>query len=149
MIKLLMENGAGVAYNDRDEIHFNAGYLADFRGDVRREFRGVVYHEVVHSLQWNGMGQAPVWITEGIAEYVRLKAEYAPDHWVGPGGGEKWDKGYDVTARFFEYCNELMDGFIVELNKKMKDGYSDSFFVELLGKEVNQLWDEYKVKYGQ
>ncbi|KAF3591480.1 hypothetical protein DY000_02021726 [Brassica cretica] len=126
MIKLLMEMVDGVAYNNIDEIHFNKGYLVDLSKDARREFSGVVYHEVVHSLLSNGMGQAPVCIIKRIADYVRLKADHAPDHWVGSGGGDKWDKGYDVTARFLEYCNELMDVFVVELHKKMNDGYSEN-----------------------
>lgn len=78
----------------------------------------------------------------------RLKANYAPSHWVKPGEGKKWDQGYDVTAKFLDYCNGLRDGFVAELNKKMKDGYNDSFFVDLLGKPVDQLWGDYKAKYG-
>ncbi|CAL9222970.1 unnamed protein product [Arabidopsis halleri] len=148
-ITLFMENGDGVAYNSGNEIHFNAGYLAGVSGDVKREFTGVVYHEVVHSWQWNGAGRAPGGLIEGIADYVRLKAGYAPSHWVGPGRGDRWDQGYDVTARFLDYCNGLRSGFVAELNKKMRNGYSDAFFVDLLGKDVNQLWREYKAKYGQ
>ncbi|KAG7583883.1 protein family basic secretory protein [Arabidopsis suecica] len=147
MITLFMENGNGVAYNSNSgkEIHFNGGYLAGKSGDVKREFTGVVYHEVVHSWQWGGPGG----LIEGIADYVRLKAGYAPSHWVGPGRGDRWDQGYDVTARFLDYCNDLRNGFVAELNKKMKNGYSDGYFVDLLGKDVNQLWREYKAKYGQ
>ncbi|KAJ0265315.1 F15 [Hirschfeldia incana] len=148
-ISMVMENGDGVAYSSQDEIHFNAGHLAEFKGDVRREFTGVVYHEVVHSWQWNGAGKAPSGLVEGIADYVRLKAGYAPDYWVGPGRGDRWDEGYEVTMRFLDYCNDLRSGFVAEINKKMRSGYSDSFFVDLLGKDVNQLWREYKAKYGQ
>ncbi|KFK39997.1 hypothetical protein AALP_AA3G316700 [Arabis alpina] len=148
-ISLVMENGNGVAYSSNDEIHFNAGYLAGVSGDVKREFTGVVYHEVVHSWQWNGAGRAPSGLIEGIADFVRLKAGYTPGYWVGPGRGDRWDQGYDVTARFLDYCNDLRNGFVAELNKKMRNGYSDGFFVELLGKDVNQLWREYKAKYGQ
>ncbi|CAH8262288.1 unnamed protein product [Arabidopsis lyrata] len=123
MITLFMENGNGVAYNSNlgNEIHFNAGYLAGVSGDVKREFTGVVYHEVVHSWQWDGPGG----LIEGIAYYVRLKAGYAPSHWVGPGRGDRWDQGYDFTARFLDYCNDLRNGFVAELNKKMRNGYSE------------------------
>jgi hypothetical protein len=34
------------------------------------------------------------------------------------------------------------------LNKKMRSGYNANFFVELLGKSVDQLWSDYKAKYG-
>ncbi|CAI0445646.1 unnamed protein product [Linum tenue] len=67
-----------------------------------------------------------------MADYVRLKAGYAPSHWVGPGKGDRWDQGYDVTARFLEYCEGVRGGFVAELNKK----------------SVDQLWRDYKAKYG-
>uniref|UniRef100_A0A1J3F6W3 Basic secretory protease n=3 Tax=Noccaea caerulescens TaxID=107243 RepID=A0A1J3F6W3_NOCCA len=149
MISMVMENGNGVAFSSGDKIRFNAGYLAGVSGDVRREFTGVVYHEVVHSLQWDGAGQAPRGLIEGIADYVRLKAGYVPSYWGAPGRGDRWDQGYDVTMRFLDYCSDFRSGFVTELNKKMRSGYSDRFFVELLGKDVNQLWREYKAKYGQ
>ncbi|KAJ0801061.1 hypothetical protein HanPI659440_Chr03g0112461 [Helianthus annuus] len=113
-------------------------------GDVKTDITGVLYHEMTHIWQWNGNGQAPGGLIEGIADYVRLKAGYAPGHWVQPGQGDKWDQGYDVTARFLDYCNGLRDGFVANLNKKMRDGYNDGFFVDLLGKTVDQLWAEYK-----
>ena len=47
-------------------------------------------------------------------------------------------------ARFLDHCGDLRNGFVAELNKKMQSGYSDYFFVELLGKTVDQLWIEYK-----
>ncbi|KAJ6777242.1 hypothetical protein OIU74_001270 [Salix koriyanagi] len=118
------------------------------RCDVRREITGVLYHEMVHIWQWNGNGQAPGGLIEGIADFVRLKANYAPSHWVQAGQGDRWDQGYDVTAKFLDYCNGLRSGFVAELNKKMKAGYSDQFFVDLLGKTVDQLWKDYKAKYG-
>ncbi|ESQ51053.1 hypothetical protein EUTSA_v10023033mg, partial [Eutrema salsugineum] len=148
-ISMVMENGNGVAYSSQDEIHFNVGHLAGVAGDVRREFTGVVYHEVVHSWQWNGAGQAPSGLVEGIAEFVRLKAGYAPGYWVGPGRGNRWDECYEVTMRFLDYCNDLRNGLVAELNKMMWSGYSNGFFVDLLGKDVNQLWREYEAKYGQ
>ncbi|AEC06371.1 protein family basic secretory protein [Arabidopsis suecica] len=148
-ITLFMENSNGIAYSSQDEIHYNAGSLVDDKGYVRRGFTGVVYHEVVHSWQWNGAGRAPGGLIEGIADYVRLKAGYVASHWVRPGGGDRWDQGYDVTARFLEYCNDLRNGFVAELNKKMRSDYNDGFFVDLLGKDVNQLWREYKANYGQ
>ncbi|EOA33041.1 hypothetical protein CARUB_v10016373mg [Capsella rubella] len=149
MITLIMENSKDLAYSSQDKIHYNAGALVNDGGDVKRGFTGVIYHEVVHSWQWNGANLAPVGLIEGIADFVRLKAGYAASHWVSPGGGDRWDQGYDVTMRFLDYCNELRNGFVAELNKKMRTGYNDGFFVDLLGKDVNQLWTEYKARYGQ
>ncbi|KVI01887.1 uncharacterized protein LOC112500821 [Cynara cardunculus var. scolymus] len=143
-VSVFIDDMDGVAYTVNDEIHVSANYIQGYSGDVKTEITGVLYHEMTHVWQWNGRGQAPGGLIEGIADYVRLKAGYAPSHWVQPGEGDRWDQGYDVTARFLDYCNGLRNGFVAELNKKMRDGYNDGFFVDLLGKTVDQLWAEYK-----
>ncbi|XP_044507842.1 uncharacterized protein LOC123227204 [Mangifera indica] len=148
-VSLFIDDMDGVAYARNNEIHVSAKYIGGYSGDVKREFTGVLYHEMTHIWQWNGNGQAPVGLTEGIADYVRLKANYVPSHWVQPGEGDRWDHGYDVTARFLDYLNSLKNGFVAELNKKMRTGYNASYFVDLLGKTVDQLWTEYKAKYGK
>ncbi|XP_059313965.1 uncharacterized protein LOC132064842 [Lycium ferocissimum] len=146
-ISMFVDDIDGVAYTVNDEIHVSARYIQSYSGDVRREITGVLFHENTHVWQWNGNGRAPGGLIEGIADYVRLKAGLIPSHWVKPGQGDQWDQGYDVTARFLDYCNSLKNGFVAQLNKKMRNGYSNKFFVELLGKTVDQLWKEYKAKY--
>lgn len=143
-VSLFIDDMDGVAYTSNDQIHVSANYIQGYSGDVKNEITGVLYHEMTHVWQWNGNGQAPGGLIEGIADYVRLKAGYAPSHWVQPGQGDRWDQGYDVTARFLDYCNGLRNGFVAELNKKMRDGYSNDFFVDLLGESVDQLWSQYK-----
>ncbi|KAF6135033.1 hypothetical protein GIB67_014082 [Kingdonia uniflora] len=130
----------GVAYASNNEIHVSASYIGGYSGDVKGEITGVLYHEMTHIWQWNGNGQTPGGLIEGAANFVRLRAGYVPSHWVKPGGGDRWDQGYDVTAKFLDYCNSLKDGFVAELNKMMRTGYSNDFFVQLLGKTVDQLW---------
>ncbi|KAL0454287.1 UNVERIFIED_CONTAM: Basic secretory protease [Sesamum latifolium] len=147
-VSLFVDDMDGVAYTANDQIHVSARYIQGYSSDVKREFTGVLYHEMTHVWQWSGNGQAPGGLIEGIADFVRLKAGYAPSHWVRPGQGDRWDQGYDVTARFLDYCNGLRSGFVAELNKKMKSGYSNNYFVELLGKTVDQLWKDYKAKYA-
>ncbi|XP_023902301.2 uncharacterized protein LOC112014153 [Quercus suber] len=149
-VSLFIDDMDGVAYASNNEIHVSARYINGFSGDVKTEITGVLYHESTHIWQWNGNGQnTPGGLIEGIADYVRLKAGYAPSHWVQPGQGNSWDQGYDVTARFLDYCNSLSDGFVAELNKKLRDGYNVNFFVELLGKTVDQLWSDYKAQYAK
>ncbi|PIA27052.1 hypothetical protein AQUCO_08300026v1 [Aquilegia coerulea] len=147
LVSMFVNDMDGVAYASNNEIHVSARYIASYTGNVKTEITGVLYHEATHIWQWNGMGQAPGGLIEGIADYVRLKAGYAPSHWVKQGGGAKWDQGYDVTARFLEYCGSLRVGFVAELNAKMRTGYNNNFFVDLLGKTVDQLWSDYKAKY--
>nr|GMD05127.1 Basic secretory protease [Ipomoea batatas] len=147
-VSMFVDDMDGVAYASNNEIHVSARYINGYSGDVKREITGVLYHESTHIWQWNGNGAANGGLIEGIADYVRLKAGYAPSHWRKPGEGDRWDAGYDVTARFLDYCNDLKNGFVAELNKKMKDGYSDSYFSDILGKTVDQLWTDYKAKYN-
>ncbi|PWZ54415.1 Basic secretory protease [Zea mays] len=147
-VTLVVEDIGGVAFTSANGIHLSAQYVGGYSGDVKTEVTGVLYHETTHVWQWDGQGQANGGLIEGIADYVRLKAGYAPGHWVQPGQGGRWDQGYDVTARFLDYCDSLKPGFVALLNAKMKDGYTDDFFAQILGKTVQQLWQDYKAKYG-
>jgi len=144
---LFVDDMDGIAYAINNEIHVGANYIGSITMDIKWDFSGVIYHESTHIWQWNGNNQAPKGLIKGIADFVRLKADYAPPHWVQPGGGDRWDEGYSVTMRFLDYCNGLMDGFVAKLNKKIRDDYSDNFFVELIGKTVDQS-DDYKAYYG-
>ncbi|KAF8672390.1 hypothetical protein HU200_049595 [Digitaria exilis] len=149
-VTLVVEDIGGVAFTSGSGIHLSAQYVGSYSGDVRTEVvTGVLYHEVVHVWQWGlqDYGAHPG-IFEGIADFVRLKAGYAPSHWVQPGQGDRWDQGYDVTARFLDYCDSLQSGFVALLNAKLKDGYSEDYFVQILGKNVQQLWQDYKAKFG-
>ncbi|XP_074289657.1 uncharacterized protein LOC141614828 [Silene latifolia] len=137
-----------VAETSNNQIQYSAEYLASDTGDVPTGFTGVIYHEMAHVWQWNGNGQANGGLIEGIADYVRLKAGYIPNGWAQPGDGSNWDEGYSVTARFLDYCDGLLSGFVAQLNNKMRDGYSDDFFEDLLGTNVDQLWSDYKAMYG-
>ncbi|KAI4375556.1 hypothetical protein MLD38_013412 [Melastoma candidum] len=133
----------------QDGIHMSVGYIARYlSSDVRKEFVGVILHEMTHVWQWFGDDRTPVGLTEGIADYVRLRAGYARIDWVKPGEGDRWDQGYDVTARFLDYCEGLKDGFVSEMNKRLKTFYKDEYFIEILGKDVHRLWREYKAKYN-
>ncbi|CAN1289275.1 hypothetical protein LINPERPRIM_LOCUS20193 [Linum perenne] len=137
-----------VAYTGGNEVYFSADFIEKYAGgDLKKEFTGILYREMAHVWQWNGGGKAPVGLVEGIAAYVRVKADLAPDYWVKPGGGDRWDQGYDVTGRFVEYCEGVRRGFVADINRKMKDGYSDGCFDKVMGKSVGQVWNEYKKKY--
>ncbi|KAH6789838.1 hypothetical protein C2S51_004844 [Perilla frutescens var. frutescens] len=98
-------------------------------------------------INWNGEGTTPVGLVEGIADYMILVSNYYPPGFAKPGTGERWDQGYDFTARFLEYCEGLRSGFVADLNKMMRHRFSEDYFVKLMGKPVGQLWAEYKAKY--
>ncbi|KAH9313734.1 hypothetical protein KI387_022361, partial [Taxus chinensis] len=139
-ITLLVENINRFAYTSGDQIHLSAEYVENYGGDVKTEIRGDLYHEMTYVLQWNGQGNAPDGLIEGVADYVRLTAGLAPSHWVKPGGGDRWDQGYDVTAYFLQYCESISSGFVANMNAKLKGGWDLGFFNDLTGKSVDQLW---------
>ncbi|KAL5855436.1 hypothetical protein ACOSQ4_005238 [Xanthoceras sorbifolium] len=133
-----------------DTIYLSSDYIENYSGDVRIEVIGILYHETSHVWQWTGNSDStPQGLIEGIADYIRLKAGWAPMHWAKRGSGSRWDDGYEITAYFLEYCNGLRDGFVAEINSLMEYmNYSDDFFVQLLGKSVDDLWNDYKSQYG-
>ncbi|KAI4298517.1 hypothetical protein L6164_032067 [Bauhinia variegata] len=146
---LIVEEREGIAATSNNEIYFGAGYINGIQGDIKTDFNGVLYHEMTHVWQWFGSGYGTnPGLFEGIADFVRLKAGYAPAHWRKPGEGDSWNQGYEVTAHFLDYCESLRSGFVAELNKKSRTSYSDDYFVQLLGKTVDQLWSDYKAKYS-
>ncbi|KAK2993079.1 hypothetical protein RJ640_027076 [Escallonia rubra] len=67
---------------------------------------------------------APGPLTEEIADYMVLRAKLNGTGFALPGQGDRWDEGYEVTAA---------------LNNKMRYAYSEDYFVQLLGKPVDQL----------
>ncbi|KAG5238757.1 plant basic secretory family protein [Salix suchowensis] len=135
-VSFFLDDMEGIAYASNNEIHVGDDYIQGITDGA---------HLAVGRV---GGNESSVGLIEGIADFMRLKADYAPPNWEKPGQGERWDQGYAVTARFLDYCNDLRDGFVVELNKKMRVTYIDNFFVELLGKPVDQLWMDYKAKFG-
>lgn len=105
----------GVAYtcgseldNEHKELHLSLSYVegvAQRSTDtghrrVGDEIEGVLTHELVHAFQYNGRGTVPGGVIEGIADWVRYQAGFAPPHWrEEPREGDRWDAGYERTVR--------------------------------------------------
>lgn len=146
----------GVAYttgieldNDHKEIHFSLDYIKGIptrepHGETH-EIQGVLVHEMVHCWQWDGQGSAPGGLTEGIADYVRLKAGLSPSHWKEEAGGQ-WDAGYQHTGYFLDWVEQKMgQGSVRRINDALRqEKYKDSLWESLFGKSVNALWTEYQ-----
>ncbi|CAM8937733.1 unnamed protein product [Rhodiola kirilowii] len=150
-ISLFIDNYQGVAFeNDNNEIHFSSNYISSYKGNIAREFTGLLYSELALVWQWDTRERYTTagWMVQGIADFVRLKAGYGHQTWAKPGQGTRWDQSADVTARFLDYCNDIRHDFVAQLNRLMSDGYSDDYFVQLLKKPINQVWREYKAAYG-
>ena len=76
---------------------------------------------------------------------MRLRAGYAPPHWV-EGRGETWDAGYEATGYFLDWLEERYGyGVVKELNEVMKDRpYDEKMFKELTGRKISKLWKLYR-----
>lgn len=137
------------------EIHFSLNYLSTIAASaparLGQEIQGVVAHELVHCVQYDGKeisegkGKAPGGLIEGIADWIRLQMDLAPPHWKKSGQG-KWDDGYDKTAYFLQYVEERYgEGTMRKLNEKLRtQPYEEkAFWTELVGRPVEQLWGDY------
>ncbi|OBZ79902.1 hypothetical protein A0H81_01455 [Grifola frondosa] len=144
-IYLVLRPMPGVAHTfgspTSKEIHFSLDHIVNCASRARDEILGVLTHEMVHCYQFDGKGTSPGGLTEGIADWVRLRAGFAPPHWRKR-GGEKWDAGYDATGYFLDWIEDRYgDGTIRELNEKLKDDkYHDALFKELTGHKVIPLY---------
>lgn len=139
-----------ISYTSGTDIFIAANHIATFSGDLRNQVAGILYQQLAHVWQWTGNGSAPAGLIEGVAEFVRLKSGFVSREWAAAGDGDRWDEGGGgVTARFLEYLEGLGSGFVGELNWKMRNGYTEDYFVELMVVTANELWAEYKAEYGK
>ncbi|MFC5047006.1 basic secretory protein-like protein [Aquimarina hainanensis] len=123
---------------------------------IKDEIDGILYHEVTHgynhSPEAGGTydGSSPFWAyTEGIADAVRIHAGFHQTRTPDPNNGRKWLGGYTTTGFFLHYVSQKYDkNFLYKFNEAAKDlGKSWSFdasFKSILGKGVEQVWNEYK-----
>jgi DNA-directed RNA polymerase subunit N (RpoN/RPB10) len=144
----------GVAYtvgsdldDDHKQIHFSTDYISQIpENRLKEEMMGVIVHEMVHCWQWNALGSAPGGLIEGIADWVRLKAGYAPPHWRRHADGS-WDSGYERTGYFLEFLEKEHGKDIVRrINEGLRDcEYEEGpFWHNCCGKSIEKLWEEYQ-----
>lgn len=133
-----------VAEASGNRVLFSAGYLKANPTDI-----DVVTHETMHLVQGYGYSAGPVWLTEGIADYVRYK--YGVDNigskWSLPEFDEKqsYTNSYRITARFFEWLEQnVKPGLISTLDDELrKHTYTEKSWAALTGKNIDELWAEY------
>ncbi|KAL8668651.1 MAG: hypothetical protein Q9168_006733 [Polycauliona sp. 1 TL-2023] len=155
-VTLVLQAMEGVAYttgseldNDHKETHFSLDYISRIPTEPasrrREEIQGVLVHEMAHCWQWNGQGTAPGGLIEGIADFVRLKAGLSPPHWKKEKKGD-WDRGYQHTGYFLEWIeSKFGEGSVRRVNEALMSKRYDeeAFWVDLFGKQVQELWEEY------
>ena len=156
-VTVILRDMDGVAYTtgseldgDHKEIHFSLRYIAGIQPRKERataEIAGVLTHELVHCLQWDGRGTCPGGLVEGIADWVRLKCSLSPPHWKRePAAIGRWDGGYQHTAYFLDYLERRFgDGTVRRINERLRLEHYDgaAFWPGLLGHKVEKLWEDY------
>ncbi|QEM08560.1 basic secretory protein-like protein [Mucilaginibacter rubeus] len=134
----------GVAEASGNRILFSTKYLKAHPTDI-----DVVTHETMHLVQGYGYSAGPVWLTEGIADYVRYK--YGVDNvgskWYLPAFNSKqsYTNSYRITARFFVWLEKnVKPGLIADLDVLLRaHQYNDQSWVTLTGKNLDALWEAY------
>lgn len=133
----------GVAATGGGKTTFSSAYYRRFPADI-----DVVTHEVMHLVQ-SYPHYHPVWLVEGIADYVRY--EYGLHNksagWTMPNYNPKqsYKNSYRITARFLVWIQEHGDKKVVDqLDGSLRNNtYDKDTWKKLTGKSVDDWWAEY------
>lgn len=138
----------GVAATSSDRVVYSSAWFKKNPEDI-----DVVTHEVMHIVQAYGRTPGPMWLTEGIADYVRYKYGVNNEKagWTLPDvrTGQHYTNAYRVTARFFVWLEKKHKKIIDQLDIVMRDHtYTNNIWSELTGKNIDDLWSEYMESEG-
>lgn len=135
----------GVAEASGNRILFSTKYMNAHPYDI-----DIVTHEGMHIVQGYGYGSGPVWLTEGIADFIRYKygVNNIGSKWYLPAFKESqsYKNSYRVTARFFEWIDQkVKPGMIVQIDKELRNHtYTEATWATLSGgKSIDDLWADY------
>ncbi len=158
-VTLVLRHMDGVAYttgrdidDDHKEIHLSTEYISKVpENRQKEEILGVLVHEMVHCWQYNGSGTAPGGLIEGIADWVRLNAGYAPPHWKNELDKDgEWDAGYERTGYFLAWLEKDHGKDIVRrINQSLRKGeyHEEDFWKSCCGKSITELWEQYQHRF--
>jgi hypothetical protein len=110
---------------------------------------GLTVHEIAHAIQaYNSYN--PVWLVEGIADYVRW-VRYEPENFrvqIDP-LKSTWHDPYRTSAAFLGWCEIHYDSRLAtKLNHDLRFGtYNDGLFKKYTGKDADTLWAEFVSAY--
>ena len=106
-------------------------------------------HEVAHSVQAMS-AYNPVWLVEGIADYIRW-VEFEPQNFKVQINADtaNYDNSYRTTAAFLAWCEMNYDSRLVtKLNDDVRFGnYKPENWKKYTGKDVETLWREFITAY--
>ncbi len=140
-VTIIMDIGMdGVAATGGTEIHVSVRYVAQHPDDL-----GMIVHELTHVVQ-SYPKYDPVWLVEGIADYVRFY-HYEPvsarPH-PNPAKANCRDS-YRTTAAFLDWASRRYDRDLVQkLNHALQTNtYTEAMFQQLTGKTLDELNTEW------
>ncbi len=141
-VKIIIDfNADGVAYADGLTIHVAAKYASQHPDDT-----GLVVHELCHVAQ-HYPKYDPVWLVEGIADYVRWFA-FEPLNKRPIVKKSKADAraSYRTTGAFLDWVLRTKDkDIVVKLNKALHDDfYKESLWKDYTGSTLDELNDQWK-----
>jgi len=141
----------GVAYTTGTNVFASAGWCTD---QMNGEAVGSLVHEAVHVVQQYHFDNAPTWLVEGMADYVRWFKYEPQSHgadivWMrklGKNFSPHYNDSYRISANFLNWVTENYDSNIVtEVNAALRQGsYTDSFWRQHTGKSVQDLGTQWK-----
>tara|TARA_B100001245_G_scaffold234308_1_gene219607 strand:+ start:19028 stop:22858 length:3831 start_codon:yes stop_codon:yes gene_type:complete len=115
---------------------------------VETYWKPTLIHEMMHLTQ-NYISTAHQWITEGIAEYGRVKLGFTSPNYPVSCAYEPYKRytvngGYLCANALFRYIEKQYDSqFVDKLHDAEGNGtYSDAFFIDRTGKDVETLYAE-------
>jgi hypothetical protein len=147
-----LTGGVGVTVDT--DIRLLAPHFRDQPADT-----GVVIHELAHVVQAYAASVAenqgplpPVWLTEGIADYIRYYRYEgrAPPNRIDPLTGSYTDS-YQTTAVFLNWIEQARArDFVKKVNADIRLGkYRESLFKQYAGKTLDQLWAEFAISLAR
>jgi hypothetical protein len=148
VIEYKADLGPVPAYTAGNRITLNARWFA---GELQREAKGCVIHELVHVVQQYGANPfknpkpapAPGWVVEGIADYVRWFLYEPATKGAALASPERarHDASYRVSANFLEWVAARHDKDVVKkLNSAARRGtYDDALWKGWTGTDLATL----------
>ncbi|MGB0155125.1 MAG: basic secretory protein-like protein [Verrucomicrobiales bacterium] len=142
LILRIRRSDKGVGATSGAKIVISSSWIEKHPDDV-----GLLIHELVHVIQNYPGGAGPVWVTEGIADYLRWAIfEGKPaEKFPKPQDPDGFKRGYQPAAGFFLWLEtSRAPGIVRRLNTAMRKGeYSPEIFVDATGQTVEKLWADY------
>jgi hypothetical protein len=141
----------GVAYTTGTNVFVSASWCSD---QMNGEAVGSLVHESVHVVQQYDFGNAPSWLVEGMADYVRWFKYEPQSHgadivWMRKMGKKfspHYNDSYRISANFLNWITEKYDSnAVTEVDAALRQGnYTDDFWKQHIGKTVQELGGEWK-----